>query len=69
MKDVIDLISQGKDWIEYSRLRYLGKHLMQFSEGAKINSPLTRPKVNMKSSNSASVGSSDHEIDKNNNEN
>lgn len=32
MKDVIDLISQGKDWIEYSRLRYLAKHLMLINE-------------------------------------
>ena len=67
MKDVIDLISQGKDWIEYSRLRYLGKHLMQIKEGAKSDSPLvSRPKVNMKSSNSASVGSTDHEIEEDN---
>jgi hypothetical protein len=34
MKDVIDMISQGKDWIEYSRLRYLAKSLMLVYENS-----------------------------------
>jgi hypothetical protein len=40
---------------------------MQIKEGAKSDSPVvSRPKVNMKSSNSASVGSTDHEIEEDN---
>lgn len=40
---------------------------MQIKEGAKSDSPsVFRPKVNMKNSNSASVGSSDHEIEEDN---
>ena len=68
MRDIIELISQGKDWIEYSRLRYLAKHLMMINESNTLNRTLTHPKVTLKNSNSASIGSSENEIDDENGE-